>query len=740
MLSGDDYTMMMKQAFFNPFQNENAANIRAFMYDENWSEYENYNNNTNWQDAITQHGFTQEHYLSLSGQSDKLGYQLSAGYNKGKGTMIYTSDEDYSIHLNLSYQLIKILTAKLLINYNNIKADSYNTYNDLDLYEGALKKMPNMSVYDSETDGTLTSEYYVPTKDVFVSDGNYSNPVHYASISYQDDKNKIFNPAFSLELTPIKRLKYTFIASKTDQQYDLELHDPVINYACSSSYSEIGTYKSNVCKTNTKYLINEINYILIQKKLHQLKLSATYSINNRKSKKHYEAFDYQGPYSSYANYNSEQKKQNITGGVNYFALNRYFINIGVYTQKYKSTYSGNGYALNAKWIISNETFLKHPGFLDHLSITVSNRNQNIPISNDYSEKQHDLCFGSHLQIWKRFSFNASYYKRKLKDQYLFSYFNIKQSVLDKGWEFITNIAIIDQAYLKLNVFANLYKNTRQITETNYDYNLDFDYSNGSYYKHISLNEEYGKIYGFKYKGVYQYNDYIPGVQENAPVARNANGNVMYDTDGHLLPMLFAKSRSVEYQFQGGDAIYQDINYDGNIDENDIQQIGNTQPKITGTAGTSLQYKNWWLGIFFNYRYGNDIVNLARMDLENMYTYDNQTTAVNNRWRKDGDQTDVPRALYNYGYNWLGSTRFVEDGSFFRLKAITLKYEMSENIISKLHLNGLSFYITGKNLFTKTNYQGADPDISLNTTWDNYGYDDNYKAAIRQWIFGINVSI
>lgn len=204
MLSGDYYAVLMKDALFNPLQNEHAPYIRAFLYDRTWSEYENFNNNTNWQNAITQSGFKQEHYLSLSGQTNKLGYQLAAGYSKGKGTMMWTSNEDYSIHWNLSYQPIKILTAKFNINYSNIQANSYNTYSNLDLYEGALKKMPNMSIYESEADGTFTSEYFVPTIDALVYDGNYTNPVHYANISSQNDKNKILNPTFNLELTPIK--------------------------------------------------------------------------------------------------------------------------------------------------------------------------------------------------------------------------------------------------------------------------------------------------------------------------------------------------------------------------------------------------------------------------------------------------------------------------------------------------------------------------------------------------------
>lgn len=746
MLSGDNYPVFMMEALFNPRRNEHTIYNRALLYDPTWSEYENFNNNTNWQNAITQSGFNQEHYLSLSGQTNKLGYQLAAGYSKGKGTMRWTSNEEYSIHLNLSYQPIEMLTANFNINYSNIQANSYNTYSSLDLYEGALKKMPNMSIYESKANGTFTSEYYVPTIEALVYDGNYTNPVHYANISSQNDINKILNPTFNLELTPINGLKYKLATSIIKKQYDLGLHDLPMNYAYRSSYNGIGEYATYLYKTNTLYLTNAINYYLIQNNSNQLMLSATHSINTRKSETDYEAVNYEGNYKYGSNNHNELKNQNITGSVNYSALNRCFVNVGVYTEvsksinyisKYESTYFGKGYALNAKWAISNESFFKPLDFIDYLSIAASINNHNIPISDAFDEKQQDVCFKTHLQLLNKFSFNVNYFERELKNQVIDSHYFFKHNILNKGWELNTKIALIDQEDFKIAVFGHLHKNTLQITEANYDLNDGFyyTYTNGNYLK----RGEYDKIYGFNYNGVYQYNDYIEGTQENAPVARDSDGNIILDSNGNPAPMIFAKG-VIEYQFLGGDAIYEDINHDGNIDENDIQQIGNARPKITGTGGTSLQYKGWWLGVFFNFRYGNDIVNRARMDLENMYTYNNQTTAVNYRWRNEGDQTHIPRALYKYGYNWLGSTRFVEDGSFFRLKTITLRYQIPEKIISKLHLSNLSLYITGKNLFTMTDYQGADPDISLNTTWDTYGYDDNYNAAIKQWIFGINVSL
>ena len=97
---------------------------------------------------------------------------------------------------------------------------------------------------------------------------------------------------------------------------------------------------------------------------------------------------------------------------------------------------------------------------------------------------------------------------------------------------------------------------------------------------------------------------------------------------------------------------------------------------------------------------------------NMYSFDNQSTAVLRRWRKEGDVTDIPRAMYRTGYNWLGSDRYVEDASFLRFRSLTLRYTAPKKFSEKLKLKNLSGYVTGENLFTWTNYTGQDPEISL----------------------------
>ncbi|NJK84884.1 MAG: hypothetical protein HC906_01800 [Bacteroidales bacterium] len=107
-----------------------------------------------------------------------------------------------------------------------------------------------------------------------------------------------------------------------------------------------------------------------------------------------------------------------------------------------------------------------------------------------------------------------------------------------------------------------------------------------------------------------------------------------------------------YEFEGGDAHYADINYDGIIDEQDLVYLGDLNPDLMGGLSPRLQVKNWTFNIFFYYKYGQSIINQVKMETEKMYNHDNQSRATNWRWRRAGDITDVPRAVYNDGYNWL----------------------------------------------------------------------------------------
>jgi hypothetical protein len=241
-------------------------------------------------------------------------------------------------------------------------------------------------------------------------------------------------------------------------------------------------------------------------------------------------------------------------------------------------------------------------------------------------------------------------------------------------------------------------------------------------------------------GVYKYDKYIPVEQEEAPVARDKQGRVIVDEWGNGLPMTFAYGTTQQYKFRGGDAMYEDVNKDGTIDELDIIYLGNCNPLISGGFGTSLRYKDLSCNMFFNYRIGNKVVNQARMNAESMYGYDNQSIAVNWRWRKDGDDTPIPRALYQAGFNSLGSSRYVEDASFVRFKYIQLNYAIPTAKLKPYKIERVSLYLNINNIAVFTKYTGVDPEVGGSAGMGNVAKDNSKTPRTRDLTFGLTVGL
>ena len=119
--------------------------------------------------------------------------------------------------------------------------------------------------------------------------------------------------------------------------------------------------------------------------------------------------------------------------------------------------------------------------------------------------------------------------------------------------------------------------------------------------------------------------------------------------------------------------------------------------------------------------------------------DNQSTAVLRRWRNEGDQTDIPRALWDYGLNYLGSDRFVEDCSFLRLKTLSLSYNLPKTFCQNLGLTSANVYITGYDLFTITNYTGQDPEVNLPSKVTDLAEDNSQTPRSRRVAMGITIN-
>ena len=247
----------------------------------------------------------------------------------------------------------------------------------------------------------------------------------------------------------------------------------------------------------------------------------------------------------------------------------------------------------------------------------------------------------------------------------------------------------------------------------------------------------GSFYGYRYAGVY--------LNEDETIARDANGNKIYDVDGNPVYMRFGYP-TIDYQFEPGDAKYEDINHDGNINYLDIVYLGDANPLFTGGFGPTIRYnRQWTLSAYFYFRVGNEVVNKTKMDMESMYNMNNQSTSVLRRWRHSYDNPEeapadlLPRALFGYGYNWLGSDRYVEDGSFLRWKSLTLSYNFNKEKLKSIGLSDLKIHLTAQNIMVWTNYTGMDPEVSIGGS-NIYlvGYDQTRAPKAKDVSLGMTI--
>ncbi len=328
---------------------------------------------------------------------------------------------------------------------------------------------------------------------------------------------------------------------------------------------------------------------------------------------------------------------------------------------------------------------------------------------------------------------------------------------NKGWELTAStgkFAKIGKFSMKLR--GNLSQNFNTVVEMNplileaLNGTEDYNPTNGNYNNRVQIGNALGSIYGLRYKGVYRYdyehngystasiNTYgynevnnsgyakdgkaIPtaaaaarrGENATCPIAYDAQGRMITDSKNNPLPMYYCYNEGTRYQFQGGDAIYEDINHDGQIDRYDMVYLGNSNPTCNGGFGINLYYDRLSLNAGFNFRIGNQIVNLARLNAEAMTSNQNQSYATAHRWKRNGDIKEIPRALNASGfnsYNSLPSDRYVEDGDYLRLQYIQVSYDFDPKKLKRYGIRSLKLFASVNNLWCWTKYTGVDPDVS-----------------------------
>jgi TonB-linked SusC/RagA family outer membrane protein len=193
----------------------------------------------------------------------------------------------------------------------------------------------------------------------------------------------------------------------------------------------------------------------------------------------------------------------------------------------------------------------------------------------------------------------------------------------------------------------------------------------------------------------------------------------------------------------GDVVYADKNFDGEITTDDRTKVGNPHPDFIGGITNTFEYKGIDLSIFFQGSYGNDMFNGSRLFLESLQGGDNQLAIVNRRWQKPGDITPIPDATSDpvrAASNKRVSSRFIEDGSYLRLKNLTLGYSFNKELLRNKKISGLRIYFSGQNLLTFTNYSGLDPEVNYRGNENAViGTDFFTYPQARAYTFGLNLT-
>lgn len=300
-------------------------------------------------------------------------------------------------------------------------------------------------------------------------------------------------------------------------------------------------------------------------------------------------------------------------------------------------------------------------------------------------------------------------------------------VRNQGIELTLNTVNIDKKDFKWSTNFNIAFNKNEVMEltegqTALLSTAQFDQKFNSQPNYIAkVGYPMGMIYGYIYEGTYKYDDF------------NKSGNT-YTLKGNV-PYF-----SSEANTQPGMPRYKDLNGDGIINSNDRTMIGRGTPIHTGGFTNNFEYKGFDLNIFFQWSYGNDVINANRLFFESGWQKQrelNQYASYANRWTPENPNSDIPAAT-NSASNLVISSRIVEDASFLRLKSVTLGYNIPQTFLSKYKISNARVYVAAQNLWTWTSYSGYDPEVSIRDSALTPGLDYSSYPRALNISFGINL--
>ena len=706
---------------------------------------------TDWTDLFFKTGITQNYQLSLSNGTDKLQYFVSGGFSDEQGIVDKAKFQRYNFRTNIDSQQTKWLKLALNFSYSHTLGSWVNE-NSSSMRSGSILSVintpPFMQKWDPENPGQYDESAYGSRilNPLAANDPDNTTTTDYLKGSL----GLVFDLAKGLQF------KSTFGINLSNEHWDYFLDPNTTSDGRASkgrveeSYSRnlewlwenILTYDRSFNKHNLSLMggATQQRAIANGASLAGFDLSASYP------DLHSIAAANQIDKDACTSYASAWSLASFLGRVAYNYDSKYLMTVNFRADGSSRFAPGHrwGYfpSVSAGWRISSEKFMQPlQEVVNDMKIRVGwgmNGNQSGIGNYDYlaimsasrvEPTTDNLYPGMAIAPYSAANTELTWEKTTQWNAGIdVSMFNSRLTFsLDAYYKKTTDLLLTVSLPDNVNLPGGITRNDGEMTNKGMELALSSQNFTGAFKWSTDFNISFNrnKLTKLGLNKVYYYAEMYE-TRENAIILK----------EGLPLGSFFGYI-SEGVNPETGDIVYKDLNDNGVIDPGDRTTIGCAQPDFIYGMTNTFSYKGFSLSVFLQGSQGNDIFNASRIDMEGMIDFRNQSTTVLDRWKRPGMITDIPRV--GNVENIHNSTRFVEDGSYLRLKTITLSYDFQPKWLKKISLSKLQAYVTGQNLLTFTNYKGYDPEVNAyGSDAVAQGVDYGTYPQSKAVIFGLNV--
>ena len=703
--------------------------------------------NTDWINSILRRGVYQQYQLSTQGGNDKTQFYLSGSYRNEQGVQLNSQFTRYTGQFKFDHKATDKLSFGMNLTLAQVKNKRVKSDNFLDgVYSAALKSLPYYSPYNEQ--GRL----YGPNDPEYAGFPNF-NPVGQAVLPRFETYTIKMLVGLYAEYEILQNLRFRSKISADYNNITEDQFEPsttaIGGFLPSVGGQGYGVFSSaNVSKIlNT----NTLNYSYQLAEKHHFSGTAGFELQQQFER----SGNLQGRLFPSDDFTYIRSAGIVDQGDSYKNRNGLLSFIGEvrydYDEKYLATitarYDGSSRfgqnrrfglfpSASAAWRISSEPFMQRFRFLNDLKLRTS-------FGFTGNEQIGDYQF---LGTWASATYsgatgvgpaalaNPNLQWERTREANIgldASFFNGRVRFTVDAYDNLTNKLLFAQPIPQTTGFSTVQGNIGEVSNRGIELTIS------------SVNVDKAVRWTTDFNISHNQNKVV-SLATDQPVFRGYTGNGVSNTNVILpgQPLgTFWGLKFLGVDPATGDAIYDDKNGDGKITPDDGQVIGNAQPKFYGGLTNRVSWKGFDVSAFLQFSYGNSVLNLTNVTLVNTGSdiQSNQSRQALKRWKKEGDITSVPRYVFQNTYNNYTSSRFIEDGSFLRLKNVSIGYNLPKKWIERFKITNTRIYASATNLWTLTNYSGPDPEVStLDGSTASQGIDFFTLPQVKTVFAGLTI--